>query len=146
MKNPGPHVSRRALMPTLLGMTLLALALLALGCGGSSSTTTTTAPSGTTAGTTAATSATTSAGGGGANAVSIANFAFSPASITVKVGDSVTWTNNDSTTHTVTADDNSFSSGDLAPGATFSFTFSKAGTFAYHCSIHPSMTGTVVVQ
>ena len=146
MKNPGPHVSRRALMPTLLGMALLALALLALGCGGSSSTTTTIAPSATTAGTTAATSATTSAGGGGANAVSIANFAFSPASITVKVGDSVTWTNNDSTTHTVTADDNSFSSGDLAPGATFSFTFPKAGTYAYHCSIHPSMTGTVVVQ
>jgi plastocyanin len=135
----------------VLALVLLAVALLALGCG-SSSTTTTTAPAGTTtapatagSGTTGATTATTGSPGAG-NAVTIAGFAFSPASLTVKVGDAVTWTNNDSTTHTVTADDGSFSSGDVAPGATFSFTFKKAGSFGYHCSIHPSMTATVVVQ
>jgi len=81
----------------------------------------------------------------GANAVDIKNFAFSPSTLTVKKGDSVTWTNNDSTTHTVTSSGN-FDSGQLAPGKTFSHTFSEAGTFSYGCSIHPSMKGTVTVQ
>jgi plastocyanin len=80
------------------------------------------------------------------SAVSIANFSFQPATITVAVGSTVTWTNNDSTNHTVTADDGSFKSGPIAAGATFSQAFAKAGTFAYHCSIHTSMTATVVVQ
>jgi plastocyanin len=80
------------------------------------------------------------------NAVSISNFSFSPANITVKKGTTVTWTNNDSTTHTVTGDTNGGpKSGDLNPGKAYSFTFSAAGTFAYHCSIHPDMTGTVTV-
>ena len=81
----------------------------------------------------------------GANTVDIKNFAFSPVALTVKKGDSVTWTNNDSTTHTVTSSGN-FDSGQLAPGKTFSHTFSEAGTFSYGCSIHPSMKGTVTVQ
>lgn len=80
------------------------------------------------------------------NAVTISGFAFSPASITVPVGTKVTWTNQDSTTHTVTADDGkTFDSGNLANGATFSFTFTTAGTFAYHCAIHSSMKATVIV-
>jgi plastocyanin len=80
-----------------------------------------------------------------ASSVSIANMAFSPATITVKKGTAVTWTNNDNTTHNVTAGNNGFSSGSLAPGKTFSFTFDKAGSFSYTCTIHPSMKGTVVV-
>jgi plastocyanin len=133
----------------MLVLALTALTLLALGCSSSTTTTTTAAaPSGTTApaggGTTGP--ATTAGGAAAGNAVTIASFAFTPASITVKVGDKVTWTNNDSTAHTVTADDTSFTSGDLAQGASFSFTFTKAGTFPYHCSIHPSMKAAVVVQ
>ena len=82
----------------------------------------------------------------GGNAVSVASFSFQPAAITVSVGMTVTWTNNDSAGHTVTADDGSFKSDTLATGATFSQTFATAGTFAYHCSIHSSMTGTVTVR
>lgn len=79
------------------------------------------------------------------NSVSIMNFSFSPNSLTVKVGTKVTWTNHDSVTHTVTADQGAFNS-PVPPGGSFSFTFSKAGTYAYHCMIHPSMTATIIVQ
>lgn len=78
--------------------------------------------------------------------VEIKNFAFNPASVSVAVGATVTWTNNDSIAHTVTADDGSFDSGPIDPGKTFTFTFTKAGTFSYHCSIHPNMTAQVTVQ
>lgn len=83
---------------------------------------------------------------GSSAAISLANFAFSPASITVKAGTKVTWTNKDSTTHTVTSDSGVFNSGNLPPNSSFSFTFSTPGTFSYHCSIHTYMTGTVMVQ
>jgi plastocyanin len=79
-------------------------------------------------------------------AVSIAGFAFSPSSITINVGDSVTWTNNDGTTHTVTADAGAFDSGDVGSSATYSHKFTTAGSFAYHCTIHSFMTGTVTVK
>ncbi len=88
--------------------------------------------------------ASASTGGSGTDA-KIANFAFAPATLTVKVGASVTWTNADGAAHTVTADDGSFNSSDIAPGTTFKQTFAKAGTFTYHCAIHKSMTGTVTV-
>ncbi len=78
--------------------------------------------------------------------VEIKNMAFSPSNISVTVGQTVTFTNNDSITHTVTADDNSFDSGNVAPGATFTKTFETAGSFSYHCSIHPSMKGIVEVK
>jgi plastocyanin len=74
------------------------------------------------------------------------NFAFSPATLTVKTGTKVTWTNNDSVTHTVTADQGAFDSGDLSPGSSFSFMFTKAGTYKYHCNIHHSMMATIIVQ
>ena len=77
--------------------------------------------------------------------VSIKDFSFEPGSISVAVGSTVTWTNNDTTSHTVTADDGSFDAGTLAPGATFSHTFDTPGTFSYHCNIHPSMTATITV-
>jgi plastocyanin len=83
------------------------------------------------------------AGGGGS--VAITNFAFSPATVTIKAGAAVTWTNNDSVSHTITADDASWDSGSIANGGTFSHTFATAGTFTYHCAIHPSMKGTVTV-
>jgi plastocyanin len=77
---------------------------------------------------------------------SIANFKFSPEPIQAKVGDVVAWTNNDSTTHTVTLDDGSCDAGHAAPGSTVALTFGKAGTYAYHCAIHSSMKGTVQVS
>lgn len=75
--------------------------------------------------------------------VTIQNFAFSPDSVTISSGDTVKWTNMDSTAHTITGND--FSSGNLNKGDSYENTFSKAGTYEYHCSIHPSMTGTVIV-
>ena len=80
------------------------------------------------------------------NSVSIENFSFKPGELTVKKGTVVTWTNNDSVTHTVVSDSNIFDSGNIDPGATFKHTFDQSGTFTYHCRIHPSMTGKVVVQ
>ena len=82
----------------------------------------------------------------GGNKVTISNLAFSPLSLTVAVGTTVTWTNKDSVAHTVTSDSGVFNSGNLANGATFSNTFNTAGTFAYHCSIDTNMTGTIIVQ
>ena len=79
-------------------------------------------------------------------AVSIKNLAFSPATRTIKVGTKVTWTNNDSVSHTVTSDsDNLLSSSTLAPGQSFSFTFTAVGTTNYHCTVHPTMKGSIIV-
>jgi len=74
----------------------------------------------------------------------IRNFAFVPNMNAVVVGTKVTWTNEDNVVHTVTGD--SWDSGQIAPGATFSRTFDIAGTFNYHCTIHPTMIGKVIVQ
>jgi plastocyanin len=81
------------------------------------------------------------------DSVIIKDLAFSPQNITVKKGTKVTWTNQDSTSHTVTETDgkNGPSSSTLSNGQSYSFTFNETGTFAYHCSIHNEMTGTVVV-
>jgi len=77
--------------------------------------------------------------------VGIANFAFSPNSITIAPGDSVTWTNSDGTTHTVTGGNGSWGSGNLANGQAYTHQFNETGDYAYHCSIHSSMTGVVHV-
>lgn len=87
----------------------------------------------------------TSNSSAGANSVAIQNMAFNPTTLTVPVGTTVTWKNLDSTTHHVVSNTGAFDSGDLANGQSYSFTFNQAGTFPYHCSIHPSMTGTIVV-
>ncbi|MCQ4079371.1 plastocyanin/azurin family copper-binding protein [Streptomyces sp. RB6PN25] len=81
------------------------------------------------------------------NAVSIKNFAFSPAVLKVKVGTTVTWTNQDGDAHTVTSAGSGgpLKSAPLTTGATYSYTFTKPGTYAYFCSIHPFMTATVEV-
>jgi len=84
-----------------------------------------------------------------AGTVNITNMMFTPSQITVKKGDTVTWTNNDTLTHTVTDDLSDVggpASGNIAPGSSYSFTFTKTGSFQYHCNIHSSMHGTIVVQ
>src|SRR5215217_7350866 len=80
--------------------------------------------------------------------VNIKNFAFNPPNVTVAPGTTVTWVNNDQTAHTATATDpaGAFDSGTLQPGQSYSFTFDKPGTYAYHCNIHPDMTATVTVS
>jgi plastocyanin len=78
--------------------------------------------------------------------VEIKNFSFSPMSLTVPVGTKVTWKFDDSAQHTVSADDKSFVSPAMSNGQTYSYTFTKAGTYQYICSIHQYMKGTVVVQ
>ncbi|MEY9927561.1 plastocyanin [Catenulispora sp. GP43] len=94
----------------------------------------------------------TSAGGAPAapvagNAVQIMNFAFSPAALTVKAGTTVTWTNKDSDAHTVTSQGpgGPLGSAALATGQSYSYTFTKPGTYSYLCTIHPFMTATVTV-
>ena len=77
-------------------------------------------------------------------AVSIQGFAFSPGTVTISEGDTVTWTNGDQTDHTATGQ--AFDTERLDPGQTASITFSTAGTFPYVCAIHPQMQGTVVVE
>jgi plastocyanin len=78
--------------------------------------------------------------------VKIDNFTFAPQQITVKAGDTVTWTNRDDIPHTVTSKTMVFRSKALDTDDKFSFTFTTPGSFAYFCSLHPHMTGTVVVE
>ena len=80
------------------------------------------------------------------SAVNIQNSAFAPATTPIKVGDTVTWTNRDAFSHTSTSDTGAWDTGVITAGASRSFTFTSAGTFAYHCSIHSFMKGTVTVQ
>ncbi|HSL77036.1 MAG TPA: cupredoxin family copper-binding protein [Candidatus Limnocylindrales bacterium] len=77
--------------------------------------------------------------------VAISGFSFSPRTVTVKVGDSVTWTNSDAQTHTATSG-SAWNTGDIGNGESKSITMDRAGTFDYICAIHPTMTGTVVVR
>ena len=77
------------------------------------------------------------------NKVYMKNSTFSPASLAFVTGGKVTWINDDNMTHTVTADDGSFNSGDMKPGATFSWTFNTPGTYPYHCIHHRGMTGSI---
>ena len=124
--------------------TLVALAVALAACGSSSATAApTTAP---VASAPASSAASPASGGGGGTAVTIKDFAFSPATLEVPVGATVDWSNQDSTAHTVTADDGSFDSKSLASGQGFSRTFPTAGTFTYHCSIHSSMKATITVK
>jgi plastocyanin len=78
--------------------------------------------------------------------VKVDNFSFGPAILTVAVGTTVTWTNRDDIPHTIVSTDKIFKSKVLDTDEKFSFTFAKPGTYPYFCSIHPKMTGSVVVQ
>ncbi len=90
--------------------------------------------------------ATTPPTSGQPNIVVISGFAFGPATITVSKGSTVTWQNKDNVAHTATADDGSWDTGNIAPGTSKSLTFANAGTSAYHCTVHPMMKATLVVQ
>jgi plastocyanin len=81
-----------------------------------------------------------------AAAVTIGNFTFKAPVVTVARGTTVTWTNGDDIPHTVVAKDGSFKSKVLDTGDRFTFTFAKPGQFGYFCSLHPHMTGTIVVK
>jgi len=78
--------------------------------------------------------------------INIKNLEFRPDTLTVSVGTQVTWTNNDSMAHTVSSDNNVFSLGTLTSGQTGSYTFTAPGTYPYHCDIHTSMKGTIIVK
>jgi plastocyanin len=113
------------------------VALAAAGCGGSDDN------GGSSSG---STSAPASSSGGGV-AIKLQNIAFDPKAVTVKVGQKITWTNDDSTDHNVTADSGAdFKSDNLGKDGTFEFTPDKAGTIKYECTIHPGMTATITVQ
>jgi plastocyanin len=84
-------------------------------------------------------------GGAVSGDVQIVDFAFAPPTLTVTKGTAVTWTNGDSVTHTVVANDVTFQSDNLGKGATFEHTFDTPGEFTYACGIHPSMSGTITV-
>ena len=88
----------------------------------------------------------TVAGGPAGVDVKIDNFSFAPAAITVKAGTQITWTNADDIPHTVVSDDRSFKSKVLDTDEKFTLTASQPGTYSYFCSIHPKMTGKVVVE
>jgi plastocyanin len=112
-------------------------ALAAAGCGGGNSSSTSSAP--------ASTAAASSSGGG--VAIKMQNIAFDPKDVTVKVGQKVTWTNDDSVDHNVTSQSGeTIKSDNFGKGKTFSFTPKTAGTIKYVCTIHPGMTGTLTVQ
>ena len=80
------------------------------------------------------------------NNIAMIGLAFNPSALTISKGANVTWTNDDSTTHTVTSDTGAFESGNLSPGNSFTHQFNETGTFPYHCTIHTGMKGTITVQ
>ena len=88
----------------------------------------------------------TSAGGVGKD-IDITDFAFTPSIISIKKGDMIRWANKDSAPHTVTSDSGSeLASATLSNGKTYSHTFNTAGTYSYHCDIHPSMKAKIIVE
>jgi plastocyanin len=126
----------RRWLALLLGC--LALALVAAGCGGDDDDN-----GGGGGGGQQQAPAATSGGG----EVTMKDIKFNPSTVDVKVGDTVTWTNDDTVGHDVTSDTfKSGSAGDIGGGATFKHKFDKAGTFKYQCTVHPGMTGEVVVK
>lgn len=121
---------------TLIVAVLLGAAIVTIGAGcGKSSTT---------KNTNVTTNTTTKNNTTSEKSVTISNFTFSPATLAVAAGTTVTWTNEDTAAHTVVSE--TFSSGNLAKGQAYSFTFSTPGTYDYNCGLHPTMTGTVIVQ
>ncbi len=85
-------------------------------------------------------------GSPGTNEVWMKNTSFTPSAISIAVNTTITWTNKDGMTHTVTDNGGSFNSGNIGNGGTFSHQYTTVGTFPYHCAIHSGMTGTVTVH
>ena len=114
-------------------------ALTAAGCGSSNNSSTSTSSG--------STSAAASSSSGGGVAIKMQNIAFDPKAVTVKVGQKVTWTNDDQVDHNVTSQSGeTIKSQNFGKGGTFSFTPTKAGTIKYVCTIHPGMTATLTVS
>jgi plastocyanin len=142
-------VARRAAAPTLIGMrrthlvsSLLAIAVSAMllaACGGGDD-------DGGDASASTRSASSQPASSTSSSAVKIDDFKFTPSTLTVKSGAQVSVTNDDSTAHTATADDNSFDTGTVDPGSSGMISVNKPGSYAYHCSIHPFMHGTLVVK
>lgn len=128
-----------------LAASLLVCSAVLGACGGNTTTSTQAPPVSSAAPSGPSGTARTSATPTGQELLRIKDFAFSPGDLTVKVGTTVTATNLDGATHTWTARDGAFDSHALAKGASFSFTFNTPGSFRYVCSIHASMSGTVIV-
>lgn len=142
-------MSRRML--SVLGLSaVLSLALAACGSSGSTATPAASAPAAASAAASApaapAGAACAESSTAGTVKVSIENFAFNPAAITAKVGDTVTFTNGDSAGHTATLDDGSCFTPTIASGKSDGLTFTAAGTYPFHCSIHSTMKGTITVS
>jgi plastocyanin len=151
-------MSRERFLPMIVGVLFIVAA-----CGGAAATTAPTAaspsqaPAGEASPSAAGEASPSAAAGGGAPcatsatagtvAVKIANFAFDPAQVSAKVGDTITWTNSDSTGHTATVKGNedACTTTTLASGASGSITFTQAGTYDFFCKIHPNMTGKIDV-
>jgi len=145
---------RTRLLPVAVVAAVLAAVLVAAGCGSTSSATTT-SPSPAAPGASASAGA---ANGGSTASVTIQNFAFSPSTLSIKPGTTVTWTNKDSVPHDVTSTNGPgvnatptslYTSGTMSTGQTFTFTYAKKGTYFYECKIHaaePSMHAKVVVK
>ncbi len=138
--------ARKHFRLTLFCLVALSALVFLAACGGGSTST---------GGTTSTPAATPTQAGNTQTVMIITNssgsFAFSPASLTIKAGTTVTWKNTTAASHTVTSDDGkSFDSGAsnpiIAQTGMFSFTFTTPGTFAYHCAIHPTMKATIIVQ
>lgn len=116
-------------------------ALTVAGCGSDDDADTTAAPATTTSTTTTAAPAT------GGVAIGMKNIAFDPKQVTVKVGQKITWTNNEAIDHNVVAGSGAdFKSDNFGEGGTFEYTPEKAGTIEYECTLHPGMVGTITVQ
>ena len=131
-------MNMRRILPALC----VIVALAAVGCGSSNSSSTSSASS-----SSASTSTAAAASSGGGVAIKMQNIAFDPKDVTVKVGQKVTWTNDDSVDHNVTSKSGeTIKSDNFGKGGTFSFTPTKAGKISYVCTIHPGMTGTLTVQ
>jgi plastocyanin len=122
-----------------------AILMLAVACGGGSSSSPA-APSPTPSPAPPPPSASSSSVTIPTGAATLGNRAYTPDDVNVSVGATVTWTNTDSVSHTSTSDVSGWNSGIVAPGGQFSFAFQTAGTFRYHCAIHPGMIGTVTVR
>ena len=135
----------RRTIPAIGAIAVLSLALAA--CGGSgTSAAPASAPVASEAAPSAASGACATSADSGTVAVSIKDFAFDPAQITAKVGDVVAFSNGDTAGHTATLDDGSCTTPTIAGGSTAALVFTAAGTYPFHCSIHPSMTGTIEVK
>jgi plastocyanin len=129
-----------------LTVACLALGLVAAGCGGSDDNNSDNGGGGNGGGTTAPANPAPAAKGGSGD-VTMKDIKFHPSKVSIKTGQTVVWTNDDSVGHDVTSD--TFKSGDpggIENGQTFQHKFAKKGTFKYQCSVHPGMEGTIVVK